>query len=213
MFSKIIHSTLHVYFDVYSSASLKAHETKGLNNTLKVSLGNERESEVWVERKEGTVGPVTWILFLSVSTCQRLVWTGLVSSCLQHKDFSLVETSCAKPTFSQSLTALFIPSPPSLLSVSHTVWKQGGNGRGKVWHLFLTQHMCVCLKIVWRANWGLFLLMRVWLRHTPDSPECEQMPGSRGGWIVGRDSHFVYLHCLRLHRTFTKDQILAQQSW
>lgn len=165
-------------------------------------MGKDRESEVWVEgeKKEGLAGPVTWILFLSVSTCQNLVWTGLLSSRSQHKGFPLEETSCAEPTFSQS-------SAPHVfrLLLSYYQWvrlygKQGGDWRGKVWHLFLTQHMCVYLKTVWRANRGLFLLMRARRRHTPDSPECEHLPGSGGGWIVGCDSHSVCLYCLRLHK-------------
>lgn len=118
-----------------------------------------------------------------------------MSSRLQHKGFLLEETSCAEPTFNQSSAVL----------LSYYQWvrrygKQGGDGRGKVWHLFLTRHMCVCFKIVWRANWGLFLLMRARRRHTPDSPECEQMPESGGGWIVGCDSHSVCFYCLRLHK-------------
>lgn len=42
--------------------------------------------------------------------------------------------------------------------------------------------------------------MRARRRHRPDSPECEQMPGSGGGWIVGCDSHSVCFYCLRLLR-------------
>lgn len=151
-------------------------------------MGKDRESEVWVEveKKEGLAGPVTWILFLSVSTCQNLVWTGLVSSRSQHKGFPLEKTSCAEPTFSQSSAPLLFHVLLSYYQWVRLYGKQGGDGSGKVWHLFLTQHMCVCLKIVWCANWGLFLLMRARRRHTPDSPECEQMPevGAAGLWDV-----------------------------
>lgn len=138
-----------------------------------------------------------------------------VFKCLHMSEFSLDRTAkqsltaqrfspLRKPPMQSQLSAnhlLPFSSVSSFLTISESdCGKQGGDGRGKVWHLFLTQHMCVYLKIVWRANWGLFLLMRARRRHTPDSPECEQMPGSGGGWIVGCDSHSVCLHCLRLHK-------------
>lgn len=120
-----------------------------------METGSESEVKVEVE-KEGLAAPVTWILCLSVSTCGHLVWTGLLSSHSQLKGFSLVETAWARPTLSQSSACLQFH-----LFLSYYQWvrlcgKRGGNGRGKVWHLFLTHHMCVCLKIVWFANWGRF---------------------------------------------------------
>lgn len=102
---------------------------------------------MWVEvdKKDGLACPVTWILLLSVSTSQHLVWTGLVSS-LTAKRFPLEETSCAEPTSSQSSAPLFLSVLLFYYQWVRLYGKQGGDGRGKVWHLFLTQHMCVCLK-------------------------------------------------------------------
>lgn len=42
--------------------------------------------------------------------------------------------------------------------------------------------------------------MKARRRHIPDSPECEQMPASGGGWIVGCDSYSFCFYCLRLYK-------------
>ncbi len=112
------------------------------------------------------------------------------------------------PGQSQLLANHLLPfySISSSLTISESVWKTGRGCERESLTVVLTQHMCVCLKIVWRASWGLFLLMRAWRRHTPASAECEQMPGSGSDWIVGCDSHSVCFYCLRLH----KDLIFAQ---
>lgn len=49
--------------------------------------------------------------------------------------------------------------------------------------------------------------MKARRRHIPDSPECEQMPASGGGWIVGCDSYSFCFYCL----LFIKDQFCAQR--
>lgn len=101
----------------------------------------QREGEVWVEvdRNEGLAGPVTWILFLSVSTCRRWVWTRLTKVSPPWK------TSWAELTFSQSVT----PPPFSYLLlfyyqwVSQTVWKTEGMAEESLTSLFDTAHVCL----------------------------------------------------------------------
>lgn len=123
-----------------------------------------------------------------------------VFKCLHMSAFGLDRTdevpplrkpSWAEPTFSQS------SAPPLFhLLLSYYQWVRPCGKTGRGWKresltVVLTQHMCVCLKIVWRVNWGLFLLMRPRRRHIPASPEREQMPCSWGDSIVGCDSHSV----------------------
>lgn len=95
-------------------------------------------------------------------------------------------------------------APPFLLSVSQTEWKTGWGWKREsltsLFFFFLTKHMCVCLKISLGVPApSCFLLTRPQQRHIPDSPECEQMPGSVGRRTVGCDSQSVCSYCLCLH--------------
>lgn len=162
-------------------------------------MGKE-ENEVWVEVvKEGLAGPVTWILFLK---CLQLSACGLD----RDKGFSLVETSCAGLTFNQSSAPLLfhhlLPYYQSDCVENRDGMEEGKSG------MSLTQHMCVCLKIVWRAKWGLFLLMRAQQRHTLGSPA--------DAWEWGRlHCGMWFTDCLFLLSVFTyglaKDLIFGQQ--
>lgn len=81
-----------------------------------------------------------------VSTCQHLVWTGMVRSHSQHKGFPPVwKPLVCKANFKPIICWLLTSSPPFLLSVSQTVWKnREGMAEGKSdISFFDTAHVCL----------------------------------------------------------------------
>lgn len=164
---------------------------------------------MWVEIKKGVSG---WSSNLNpVFKCLHMSAFGLDRTGEQsYKGFP----PWGNPPEQSQLSA---PLLFHLLFFSYYQWvrldgKQGGDGRGKVWHLFLTQHMCVCLKIVCCTNWGLFLLMRARRLHTPESSVCADAWewGLLGGgmWDVGCDSYSACFNCLCLHKALPRTRSL-----
>lgn len=143
------------------------------------------------------------MLFLNVSTRQDLVWRALVSELT--KVFPREETLQSRANF---LLRFYSISLFSYYQWVRLVGKQAGDRRRKIWHV-LTEHMCVCLKIVASTNSGPLLLMRPHWRHEPELLECVQMPESGGSWAVGCDSHSVCLNCLCLHKKLHNKRVFA----
>lgn len=114
------------------------------------------------ERKERPSDPVTRMLFLNVSTRQDLVWRALVSELT--KVFPREETLQSRANF---LLRFYSISLFSYYQWVRLDGKQAGDRRRKIWHV-LTEHMCVCLKIVASTNSGPLLLMRPHWRHEPE---------------------------------------------
>lgn len=86
----------------------------------------------------GLAAPVTWILFLSVSTCQHLVWTGLVGSRSQRKGFPWRKSPVPSRLSANQQLLVYSVSSFLTISESHCMENRGGEREGKsdisFWH-------------------------------------------------------------------------------
>lgn len=74
-----------------------------------------------------------------------------------HKGLPLEETLLSAANFLLPFYSIFF-----FLTISESDFMENREEmeKGKSDSLFLTQHMCVCVKIACRANWGPFLVMK-----------------------------------------------------